>query len=667
MILDERCTQLVTSLCNADDYISIDSLTNQLGISKRTIYYDVQKINDWLAERKLAPVKKKHGKGYYLEKEVKDKVPLLINKLEKFQYYYSQGERLMLMAVELLTKKNSLFLEDFMEMTQVSRATASSDLKEVKKQFLQHQINVSFSRNDGYIVKGQEEQKRQLLVYYLIEILTNKNQLKHWFDQIKLPFRENVIGTESVSLQLQQVMPIIAQCEKELSIELTDEMVHLLALKLLVLVHRLVLGNRIKVDHDAHDVIVNTKEYQAALNIAEKLHQMYHIQIPDPEVCFITMNLLGSKVNYSDIELKQDKEMKRLRATVKKIVQDFQNYACILFHDVTKLEETLFLHLKPAYYRMKYNVSAIDIHTENVMREFPEIFQLTKKSLSSLEVLLGATIKDSETAYITMHFGGWLQREGKRLIKRKTALIVCENGLGTSNILWGQLENIVSTIDIVGCVSQRQYEQKDFKVDLVFATSEVRTDSHPVLIVNPILTDKDKEAVLSFVNNLASVHRKSTSPTLSKILSVVKKHATVLNERDLSQELAMILNIEQRTQKPREEKPVLKDLLTTETIQYKDKVSNWREAIIIAAEPLLKLGSISESYIEAMITNIDNLGPYIVIAPDIALPHARPEEGVFKIGMSLLKLKNRVAFSDQEKHQVRLVFVLAAIDNERHF
>lgn len=666
MILDERCTQVVTALYNADDCISIDLLTNQLGISKRTIYYDVQKINTWLESKQLAPIKKKHGKGYYLENGVKEKVPHLINKVEKFHYFYSADERMMLIAVELLTKKKALFLEDLMELTQVSRATSSTDLKEVKKRFSQHQIQVSFSRNGGYVVRGEEEQKRQLLVHYLGEILTSRNQLNHLVDQIKIPFHEKIIGSDGVYVHLQNVKPIIAQCEKDLAIELTDEMVHLFALKLLVLVHRLFLGNRIKIDSDAWQVIVTTNEYLAAQNIAKGLQQLYHIQIPDHEVCFITMNLLGSKVNYSDLESNQSKEMERLRRTVKAIVQDFQNYACVLFQDVLKLEETLFLHLKPAYYRIKYNVTAMDIHTENVIREFPEIFQLTKKSISSLEALLGTPIKDSETAYITMHFGGWLQREGKRPIQRKTALIVCENGLGTSNLLWGQLENMISTVDIIGCVSQRQYEQKDYDVDLVFATSPIMKGKHPILIVNPILTDQDKEAVLSFVNNLDSAHRKAAAPTLTQILAIVKKHATVLNERDLRQELSLILNMKQTTPKLREEKPVLKDLLTKEMVQYINEASNWREAVQIASKPLLKNNSISESYIDAMIANIENLGPYIVIAPDIALPHARPEDGVNQIGMSLLKLKNSVWFSDQEKHRVRLIFVLAAVDNEKH-
>lgn len=668
MTLDERCTQIITVLLNSKEYVSVNMITSQLGISKRTVYYDVQKINIWLEENKLQAVKKKHGKGYYLDEKAKETAPKLIGKINKFQYFYSMEERTTLIAVELLTSQVPIFLENLMELTQVSRATASNDLKEIKMIFSEHQLEVNFHRNNGYKIAGKEEYKRQLLVNYLAELMTTKKEWNNLIDQIKLPFYENDFGPKGFYVQLNSMKPFITECEEELSIELTDEMVHLLALKLIVIIQRLMHGNRITIDIDEQEALISTTEYRAAINIGRKIETLYNIYIPDSEICFITMNLLGSKVNYSELEDSQNKEMKKLRETVKSIVQDFQNYACILFQDSYQLEESLFKHLKPAYYRIKYNVSLKDENTESVQREFPEIFELTKKSICQLEELLGTKVKDSEAAYIAMHFGGWLKREGKKPVQRKKAIIVCENGLGTSNILWGQLEKIIAAVDIIGCVSQRQYVSKEYDVDFVFATATIKNKRHPVLIVNPILTDRDKESVLSFVNNHNdySVEQKVGTPTLHEIMNIVRKHTTVLDEKELNQELSLLFSFEQGTDKLREEKPVLNELLTKETIQYNAKVENWQEAIRLASEPLKTNGSITADYVEAMIANVDELGPYVVIAPEIALPHARPEYGVKKIGMSLLRLGESVYFSKEERHRARLIVVLAAVDNEKH-
>ena len=67
-----------------------------------------------------------------------------------------------------------------------------------------------------------------------------------------------------------------------------------------------------------------------------------------------------------------------------------------------------------------------------------------------------------------------------------------------------------------------------------------------------------------------------------------------------------------------------------------------------------------------IIENVKNLGPYIVIGPEIAIPHARPEAGVNQVGMSLLKLQNPVQFSEDGSKPVTLLICLAAVDNSTH-
>jgi len=101
-----------------------------------------------------------------------------------------------------------------------------------------------------------------------------------------------------------------------------------------------------------------------------------------------------------------------------------------------------------------------------------------------------------------------------------------------------------------------------------------------------------------------------------------------------------------------------------DNIQIMNEVSSWEESIKVAAEPLLKKGFISEKYIQDMIDNVNINGPYIVIAPEIAMPHARNEGGVLKTGISFLKLKNPVYYP--EGKQVSILFVLAAEDNSGH-
>nr|WP_225995222.1 PTS sugar transporter subunit IIA [Staphylococcus argenteus] len=105
--------------------------------------------------------------------------------------------------------------------------------------------------------------------------------------------------------------------------------------------------------------------------------------------------------------------------------------------------------------------------------------------------------------------------------------------------------------------------------------------------------------------------------------------------------------------------------MSTKRIIVKEQVNNWNEAITIASQPLLQEQVIEQGYVEAMIESVNELGPYIVIAPEIAIAHARPNNNVHQVGLSLLKLNQHVAFCDED-HYASLIFVLSAIDNHSH-
>lgn len=106
--------------------------------------------------------------------------------------------------------------------------------------------------------------------------------------------------------------------------------------------------------------------------------------------------------------------------------------------------------------------------------------------------------------------------------------------------------------------------------------------------------------------------------------------------------------------------------LNYEKIQYVERVADWKEAIQIAGTPLLNEGAISQRYIEAIIRQKEEIGPYFVIAPRIAMPHARPEEGAKALGLSVVKLAEPVVFNADENDPVDTVFMFAAPDSNSH-
>lgn len=99
-------------------------------------------------------------------------------------------------------------------------------------------------------------------------------------------------------------------------------------------------------------------------------------------------------------------------------------------------------------------------------------------------------------------------------------------------------------------------------------------------------------------------------------------------------------------------------------IQKLASVPTWEEAVRIAAKPLQDAGNITDAYVEAMIANINRLGSYMVLTPGMAMPHARPEEGCTRGGLSLLVLDAPVLFPGDE--EIWFVLVLGAESSQTH-
>lgn len=95
-------------------------------------------------------------------------------------------------------------------------------------------------------------------------------------------------------------------------------------------------------------------------------------------------------------------------------------------------------------------------------------------------------------------------------------------------------------------------------------------------------------------------------------------------------------------------------------------VNSPEEAIKAAGQLLVDANLAEDRYVEAMIQSYHENGPYFVLAPRIALPHSRPEDGVKEACVSLVRLKGDVKFGHKTNDPVRLVFGLGASSSDEH-
>lgn len=110
----------------------------------------------------------------------------------------------------------------------------------------------------------------------------------------------------------------------------------------------------------------------------------------------------------------------------------------------------------------------------------------------------------------------------------------------------------------------------------------------------------------------------------------------------------------------------VEQLIASNTIAVNCKVADWEEAIRLGGALMKEAGLIQESYIDAIIDNHNHIGPYFIIAPGLAMPHAKPENGVVRTGYALLTLSSAVEFGDEDNDPVDLLIFAGAINREEH-
>ncbi len=101
-------------------------------------------------------------------------------------------------------------------------------------------------------------------------------------------------------------------------------------------------------------------------------------------------------------------------------------------------------------------------------------------------------------------------------------------------------------------------------------------------------------------------------------------------------------------------------------VQVGVEVEDWKGAVRAACQPLVEAGAVRPGYSESCIALAEAHGPYMVLAPGIALAHARPEDGVQRLCLALAMAEPPVIFHHPENDPVDLVFAFGSPDSEQH-
>lgn len=430
----------------------------------------------------------------------------------------------------------------------------------------------------------------------------------------------------------------------------------------MIMLNRITQGEKLSPREMNKKFLMNTKEFEIISKELEFLEEILELKIEENEILLLTELFLGAhSYNFNSSFFENWIELEIL---VNKLIKEISEVININLTQDKALIDGLLNHLKPAYYRIRNNISFENKVYKEIEDLYGELYQKVEKvSRKYLEKYINKEIPEEEIAYLTIHFKTAIDRKVNSQRKTKNIIIVCGLGYGSSKLLAQKLlekydVNIIDTLPYHKFLEIEYYEDVDF----IITTLEIEEKleySFPIIKVHPILTKEDKMLLERY--GLSENQRKIS---LNQLLNIIREETDIFNEKELVKKLKNILKYKYIDDLEKDKIYNLSELLPLDNIKKVDKVKDWREAIRISGSSLKNAGFIKEEYIEEMIKNVEQNGSYMVVNDIVALPHARTENLVNKTGMSLLVIKNKVIFPDNKK--VKLVLSFSSFDQKEH-
>ncbi len=660
--MNKRTISIIYELSDPQKEITLQSLAEQFQVSQRSIRNDLNEVNDLLRENHLPQLQLKKGGLVIRENEFSEILSLLSGE-DYYSYKLSKEERKYIAAALLVSSQGYITLSSIADTLFVSRATVINDLDEIKAYINDSNLEVISHANKGLRVEGLESDKR----LFLLKNSAAQSRESRERDAGHLP--ADTAG-EYVTVQAGNrivIQKILYEQEHVYQSFLTDDSFQKILTYLGIMVNRNLQGEYMEVRRKN-----DNSRYPMAQDILKYISQYCHINTTEDEMQFLSELLCLAR--YMKGKTRKNNSVKVQMITRQFIGRISEELGINLNRDYDFFEN-LSNHLESVFSGAPAAYPENPVIAE-VIEENPEIMEAVEKEIHIIRQYAGREITADEQAYVAVHVCAAMERMKNKEVAFHV-IVACHAGIGTSQLLLEKLKTHFNfqIVDIISAHEARNLDQG--QADFIISTVPLKGCKMDYVVVSPLLSDEDYIRVGNKIDALRDSRHLPSRIGEEKLTAkgLLERIAPIVYEKvpEEAEELLRALRREIRTYFNQSAEadaeifaPYLHHLLTETHIQLDVECTDWKDAVRKSAEKLLELGYIEERYIDAMIKNIEENGPYIVLSEGFAVPHEGVDQGSVKVGMNLIRLKEPVPFGAEEYDPVRFVCCLSAVDHKTH-
>lgn len=506
--MNQRVKKILLKICPEDQYVTLASIAKELGVSTKTILRELAEVEVWLAAKGCS-LSKKTGAGIKVNGSFDRKTIILeILQGEKEEHLYSPKERQIVIVSELLQNQEAVKLYNFTKMLKVTEGTISNDLDKVEQWCGAQGITLIRKPGLGVYIAGAEKDIRKAMVHFIYENIEEdqllgiiRSHLMQGTDdstEIEIKTQRRLLNLVNKEI-IHKLEISIHEVEGKIGYKLADSAYIGLIVHLALAVQRIKKNEKITIDVEFLQELQKYPEYLVAKDMVTSIGKNFAIEIPESEIGYITMHIRGSK-NRNDYMKDNSKVIGNFELVKisKEIIKVAERETGRLLGQNKNLLIGLVNHLGPSMSRLKMKMEIRNPFLEEIKAFYPDLVMVSRKCVALVEKQLGIQIPDSEIAYIAMHLGAALETGDKATKPMYRCAIACSTGMGTSRLLAAKIEKEFDNIHIVEVISAIYTEEKrlrEKRIDFIISTVAIEQCSIPVVTVNPLLFQEDKEKI----------------------------------------------------------------------------------------------------------------------------------------------------------------------------
>lgn len=640
--IDRRCIKLLQELEKETEFVSIKSLSESLDQTRRQTQYDIYKINSLFEFDKLPPIEAKQHKGVRLMDVHREWLKDLLdqeNKKEDSEYNYvlTQEERCAVIICENVLRNGFSTLDDLSEQLMVSKNTIFIDMKIVREKLKEYNIKCEFISGKGYLINGEELEKRKVFMYYISSIygLISDGMLDYLQDE-----------------DVKRHIEVLHKIEEELEVHYNKGIIEKLALML----HFSETGENTKWNfpQKTGSALVCVNIDHVCRSHVYGIIDKYMKDRSDDEKAYICIHLLAGRMNKEYYLYNETEEI--FEELAEKLVGYFETLVGVTMDKRGSLIEDLTQHLSRSSYRYIYGINDGSELETIIRREAEELFNVVRKVADRFSHDIQCPIDDQEVAYLAVHFSSHMHRTSAKKY-RYSSMLICDESEKKRENLKKRIEDNIPLIQVHEVLTKAEYVNTEKnKYEVVISTEVLDINDGYVLISKKF----DNTDHINILNEVLQSRADEVSSLSDDLFDQIKPYIQKKQVGTVRSIVDHFFGSDQNS--------TLAQLLTRERVKClgdKDVSLSWRDAVFQAAYPLLADGSINRHYIDSIILNVELYGAYFYFDNGVYLTHAKDTSGVFRSGVSVMTIPRGINFPHNKK--IYILFVLASVDEKEHF